>query len=201
MSHVRKSTETRRDEISAAALRIVGERGFHALTTSALAREVGLTSGALFRHFPTLDALLEEMVARAVGRVEEAFPDRDEPPVERLLQLAAARVSLLAGEPGISWMLRSEEALLSVPPQAVQQLRTLARRSRSFLIDALREGAENGTIRNDIPPEILVIPVIGTIHTLAGSPGIATRGTRPRRAEISRVLEGLKRMLSPPDAL
>ncbi|MDX1585036.1 MAG: TetR/AcrR family transcriptional regulator [Thermoanaerobaculia bacterium] len=199
MARIRKSSEMRRDELSAAALRILGERGLTALTTSALAQEVGLTSGALFRHFSTLDALLDEVVARAVKRVEETFPDPSGPAMERLLELAERRVRLLAAEPGISWMLRSEQALLSLPPEAVRQLRALAGRSRSFLIEALREGADGGTIRNDVDPEVLVIPVMGTIHMLAGGSGVAKRGSRPKRAEISRVLEGLKRMLTTND--
>ncbi len=166
MVHVRKSAETRKDELSAAALRIVGERGLTALTTSTLAHEVGLTSGAMFRHFSTLDALLDEMVARAVTRVNTTFPDPDGPPMDRLLQLARERAILLVDEPGISWMLRSEQALLSLPPEGVRQLRALARRSRAFVIDALRDGARDGTVRSDVEPEVLAVPVLGTIHVL-----------------------------------
>lgn len=201
MARIRKSSATRRDELSAAALRIVGERGVGALTTSALADEVGLTSGALFRHFPTLDALLDEMVERAVKRVEETFPDPSGPAIERLLDLVERRITLLAEEPGISWMLRSEQALLSLPPEGVRRLRALARRSRAFLLDAIREGAANGTIRDDVEPEALVIPVMGTIHILGGSSGIARRGRKPSRAEITRVLQALKRMISPSQVL
>ena len=85
MVQTRKPAGVRREEVARAALRIVGERGLGALTTSSLAAEVGLSTGALFRHFPSFEAILQETVACALRSVEETFPDADRPPLERLL--------------------------------------------------------------------------------------------------------------------
>ena len=197
MAQTRKSTEIRREEVAQAALRIIGERGLTALTTATLAAEVGLTTGALFRHFRSFDAILRESVACALRSVEQSFPGADAPPLERLLEMAARRVRLLTDEPGIAWMLRSEQALLSLPPEAVAELRQLGKRSRDFLVEAIREGAGQGTIRRDIAPEILVVPVIGTIHTLAGRSGIHGRQKRARDLEVKQVLDALERMIAP----
>jgi len=49
------------------ALRLVSRRGFAAARTLDVARSAGLSHGALFVHFPTREALLEE-VAIQVGR-------------------------------------------------------------------------------------------------------------------------------------
>ena len=53
------------DLMTDAALHIIATRGIAALTTRSLADEVGLTSGAIFKHFQSLDVLLEAVVARA----------------------------------------------------------------------------------------------------------------------------------------
>ena len=39
-----------------------------------LGREVGVTSGALFRHFPSRTAMLDEAAKRAVALLEATFP-------------------------------------------------------------------------------------------------------------------------------
>jgi hypothetical protein len=76
-------------------------------------------------------------------------------------------------------------------------LRGLAVRSRRVLLESLREGAARGLIRGDLDPELLLVPVMGTIHALIGMPGVhrtAAKG-RPR---TERVLAALLRMLAPP---
>ena len=66
---LRKPSVERREEIAAAALRLIGERGRTALTTANLASELGLSSGALFRHFATLDDVLRGAVALGVRKI------------------------------------------------------------------------------------------------------------------------------------
>ena len=193
----RKPAAARREEVAQAALRLIGAQGLSALTTATLAAEVGLTTGALFRHFPSLDAVLAAAVATATARVESTFPAPDAPPLDRLLDLAERRVRLLADEPGVAWMLRSEQALLSLPEGVVAELRALGRRSRDFLVAAIRDGARDGSIRADIEPEILVVPVLGTIHTLAGLSAVHGRRRRARDQEIEQVLGALRRLLAP----
>lgn len=191
----RKPTGERREEIVLAVLRIIGERGLTSLSTSSLAEEVGVTTGALFRHFNSREEILAEVVRHALARIEETFPDPALPPLQRLQQLAVNRVRLLSENPGLSWLLRSEQAYLELPEASVELLRGAVKRSRRFVLDALREGADRGEIRDDIEPELLLVPIMGTIHALAGSPGLqrhAARGNQPER-----ILSALLQMLAP----
>ena len=194
----RKPTAARKREIQRAALRIIGERGVTALTTATLAREVGVSTGALFRHFASLDDVLREMVGEAIPKIESTFPNPSLPPLERLLALARNRVAVLGADSGLAWLLRSEQALLTLPLDAVQSLRVLLTRSRRYLLDALRQGMREGSIRNDIDPEVLLVPVMGTIHALAGMPGVHKLARHRRRASPDAVLEALERLLAPP---
>lgn len=199
MAQQRKPTEARQEEVARAALRILGEQGPAAVTTSALAAAVGVTSGALFRHFPTVEAIVRQAAACAVKDVEQTFPEADGPPLDRLLDLAERRVRLLSAQPGIAWLLRSENAPLSLPPEAVADLRQVARRSRDFLVEAIREGAGQGSIRDDIAPEVLVVPVIGAIQVLSGLAGVHGRSPRVGDAQVEPVLEALRRLLARQD--
>lgn len=189
----RKPGAERREEIAKAVLRIVGERGLTALTTAAVAEEIGVTSGALFRHVASREEMLEEAVRHAEERIQGTFPDPSLPPIDRLLGLARSRVRLLASEPGLAWLLLSEQAFLTLPPEAVDRLRGLAERSGRFLLDAIREGVEAGAIRDDIEPGALLVIVKGAIHALVPMRGVhrgAARGP-------DRVLDALRHLLAP----
>jgi AcrR family transcriptional regulator len=191
----RRPSAERREQIALAVLRIVGDGGVSALSTTTLAAEIGLTSGALFRHFASRDEILDAAVRHAVRRIEETFPDSSLPPLERLMQLAQNRVALLGSDRGLAWLLRSEPAYHALPARAVKHLRDLVKRSERFLLDAMREGAEQGTIRNDIEPEVLVVVVAGTVHALIGMPGVHRSIAPARRRDPNRVLLALELML------
>jgi len=200
----RKSGAERREEIAQAVLRIIGERGLTTLTTATVADEVGVTSGALFRHFNSRDEMLDEAVTIALARIQETFPNPSLPPMERLLGLARNRIELFGSEPGIAWILRSDQAYLTLPAESVERLRSTVKRSKEFLLRAIRDGAKQGSIRSDIEPEILFITITGTIHTLIGMSGVhgvrPPSGIRPRsrRANDERALIGLECLIAPP---
>jgi AcrR family transcriptional regulator len=197
-STTRKSAAKRREEIARAVLRIIGERGLTSLTTTTLAAEVGVTTGALYRHFASIDEILSETVRYGVEKIEATFPDPALPPLDRLQTLARNRVRLLGEDPGLAWLLRSEQAYLTLPEDAVRRLRDVIRRSRQFLRRTLREGAAGGSIRSDIEPELLLVPVLGTIHAVIGMRSARHEFSRGEQRSPERVLSALARLLEPP---
>lgn len=196
---IRKSSAVRREEIAVAVLRLIGERGIASLTTTTVAAEVGVTSGALFRHFRSREAMLQEAAQYALAKIESTFPDPDLPPLERLLAIAENRVRVVGADPGVAWVLRSEQAYLSLPADAVACLRGLVKRSKRFVLTALRDGCADGTIRTDIEPETLFVPVMGTIHALIGMAGLHATAGRTRASSTARVLAALAVLLAPAD--
>lgn len=182
----RKPHAVRREQIVAAVLRIVGEEGFGSLTTTALAHEIGVTSGALFRHFDTRDEILGETARYVAETIDGTFPDPSLPPLERLRQLAASRIETLTSQPGIGWFLHSDQAALSLPPDALVHLGDCARRTRTFVLGALKDGAGAGIIRNDIPAEHQLVMFLGTIHAFVN---------RTRSSQNPPDVEGIVRAL------
>ena len=58
--HVRKSQQERREEILEATLQLISEHGIEGTTVARIADAVGLTPGALYRHFESRAALIYE---------------------------------------------------------------------------------------------------------------------------------------------
>lgn len=169
----RKTSSVRRREIAEAVLRVIGEHGATSVTAARLAEEVGLTPGALFRHYATVDDILGAAVDLAIEAVDATFPPADLPPLERLRALALRRIEVVGGTPGLAWLLLSDQVYLCVPEAAVRRLRALVQRSREFLLAAFREGVGRKELRADIEPEAMLPIFTGTVHSL-----IVARGAR-----------------------
>ena len=97
-------------------------------------------------------------------------------------------------------LVRSEEARLTLPASAVRLLADIVARSKRCILHALREAAEQGTIRTDIEPDVLMTPVMGTIHALIGLQGIHRLETDELGREPERALAALVRLLEPQGA-
>ena len=190
---IRMSRAQRREQISRAALEIIATEGTTALTTTTLADAVGLSSGALFRHFDTLDDVLIEATIRAIEEVDTTFPGEALPPVEALNALALARVELLNRVPGIGWLLRSSQAPLVLPDEAVRRLRELVKRSRAFIRRALRDGVHDGSFRSDVSLDVLMMAYSATVHALVQLPSVHGKPAQ----SPARSLDGLMALLSP----
>ena len=62
-------TPPRKDEIVDRAFELVREHGFAGLRMRQIADKVGVTEGALYRHFPSKEAILLALVDRIEGRL------------------------------------------------------------------------------------------------------------------------------------
>ncbi len=167
MTTTRRPTEERRAEIVDAALRLIGARGITALTVSSLAKELGFTGGALYRHFPSTDAILEAVAARAVEALDASTPAATLPPREWIRALAEARTATVGGHAGLSRLLLSEQFVFALPAPAVTLLKGAVRKTREGIVRALREGQRRGEIRDDMPAEAIAPIVLGTIQMIA----------------------------------
>ena len=167
MADLRRSTEVRQVELTDAALHIIATRGIAALTTRSLAEQVGLSSGAIFRHFASIDALIEAVVARVELVMESTFPSSELPPRERLDRFVEARSTAVGGQVGIMQLMLSEQFLLALPEGGSARLAACAQKTREFVRACLREGQTAGEFRSDIDAGALVVVVMGTIQMLA----------------------------------
>ncbi|MCB9602478.1 MAG: TetR/AcrR family transcriptional regulator [Sandaracinus sp.] len=186
----RLPSDVRRLQIADAALALVAREGIAALTTSTLASAVGITPGALFRHYASLDAILEAVAARADELLRASLPSRELPPLERLDAFVVARLALARSERAIPRLVLSEQFTRALPEAARRKLRAGVRASRDFVRDTLTEARDQGLVRDDLPPEGLALVVLGTMQMSLLEPTIGRERTD--------VLGLLRTLLAPP---
>ncbi len=186
------STGDRRRELVDVALEIIATRGIAALSTRALAKEVGLSSGAIFRHFASLDALLEAIVDRVETILERSFPSLELPGLERLERFVEARGAAVERHPGIPRLVLSEQFLLALPADGSARLSAVVKSTRDFIRDCIRDGQEEGDIRADVDAAALALVVMGSVqmHALSrAKPRARKREARAVRAALATLLQ------------
>lgn len=89
-----------RTTIIEAALALIDAHGLPALTTRALARELGVSGPSLYNHFPAMDDLVEAVADAVIGRVEIGGLDRGPWPVA-LAEWARSYHAVLTAHPNL----------------------------------------------------------------------------------------------------
>jgi AcrR family transcriptional regulator len=167
----RKSAPARRAQIADAALKVIAEQGLGRFTAAAVAREIGVTDAALFRHFPSMDALVKQAIARVGEILFEGFPPEADDPLERLRLFFERRVAVIHANPGVARLVVSEQLDQAAGPEEVAQVVQYRRRSWSFVRDCLREAGRQRLLLDGLGTDEATVIVLGSLMSLTHARG------------------------------
>ena len=160
--------ETRRAVTVEAVIELAAERDPGEITTAAIASHMKLTQGALFRHFPSKDAIWEavmEWVAeRLLARVDRAAAQADSP-LAALQAIFLAHADFVAEHPGVPRMLFGELQRAEATP-AKRLARTLLERYGERIRARLEAGKAAGEVSAALDIDAAVTLFVGTLQGL-----------------------------------
>ncbi len=160
--------EERRAVTVEAVVELAAEQNPNDITTSAIAKRMGLTQGALFRHFPSKDAILEAVMTwvaeRLLSRVDKAA-DGIASPLAALEAIFMTHIDFVAQHPGAPRMIFGElqRGGDTAPKRMVQ---TLIRQYGERLHRLLEAGKTQGELDPALDAEAAATLFIGTIQGL-----------------------------------
>lgn len=165
----RKPAEDRKADIVAATLSLADRIGPDRLTTNHVAREVGVTQAAIFRHFPTKAdlwaAVGDALSQRLTLAWDEALAANGTPAI-RLRTMIRTQLQQIEGCPALPAILHSRE--LGVDNAALREsCRSLVVRFQGHLAANLQVLAEAGVLRSDLPPEDAAALLVFLVQGLA----------------------------------
>ena len=144
---------------------------------------MGLTQGALFRHFPTKDAILEAVMTwvaeRLLSRVDRAAQNVTSP-LAALEAVFMAHIDFVSEHPGVPRMLFGE---LQRPGETLpkRMVQTLIQRYGERLRHLLERGKAIGELDANLDIEAASVSFIGSIQGLVMQSLIAGDAARIRR--------------------
>jgi AcrR family transcriptional regulator len=149
----RRKVEIRREEILVATIAEIERSGMSSLRVSDVATSLGVSSGLVFYHFATKDALLVEALEHAVvsdaDRLDRALAMSGEP-VERLRRVLTSYGPTGAAHGWTLWIEAWSTALRE--PSIRASLRKLDKRWRDALEAVIAEGIEQREFTCADPP-------------------------------------------------
>lgn len=157
----RESTELRQTQIADAALKVIAESGLGRFTAAEIAKEVGITDGGLFRHFPNKEAIVMAAIERANELLFAQLPT-DKDPLIRLREFFFQRVSQLQGRAGIARILFSDQLAQAAGPAGVTKVKEIKLQSFAFIHSCLAEAKKSGILREGTTLEDFILILQGT---------------------------------------
>ena len=164
----RLPTEARQAEIIAAALRLAQDRSPGSITTADLATAVGLSQGALFKHFNSKDAVWlgaigwvnEHLLARLSSAAQAGTG-----PVDALQRVFDAHVGFCILHPGVPRLIFHE---LQRPSDSAikQQVREMLQTYRRMLLDLMQAAVEAGEAPRELDAPAAATLFVGLIQGL-----------------------------------
>ncbi len=158
----------RQNEIVAAALDIISTGGLEALTIRALAERIGFRDAAVYRHFPSKQAILESIVARlerqSLADLEAIAADRPGP-LESIRRFFIGRCRLFAADRPLVSVMFSDE-LFRQAPEVADRYAAMMETHRQALHRFIRLAQGAGEISARLPAEHVFMVVIGALRLL-----------------------------------
>lgn len=149
-------------------IELAAEQNPSEITTLAIARRMGLTQGALFRHFPTKDsvfeAVMEWVAKRLLGRIDRSAA-RNASPLAALEAMFMAHVEFVCDHPGVPRMLFGELQRAADTP-AKRAVQAMIRRYSERLAALIERGKALGELASDVDTSAAATLFIGTIQGL-----------------------------------
>src|SRR5512141_343663 len=139
---------TRREQILDTAANLFAERGFHGVSVAELGAACGISGPALYKHFPSKDAMLAEMlveISEELLRVGRERSSGAADPASALRALVAWHVDFALHHKPL--IVVQDRDWASLPDQARERVRTLQRRYVDLWADRLRE------LHTGLPPQ------------------------------------------------
>jgi AcrR family transcriptional regulator len=147
-----ESGQRTRERLLDAAIRRLAEGGPDT-SFDVIAAEVGVTKGAMYHHFRSKEALIEEVYKEAVRRHADRViaASEDGTGRERLQGLVLATARLYGSEtPFYRLLLRLHVEAGSSRPHLAPIARRVQRRQRAYMAELLRAGQADGSLRADV---------------------------------------------------
>lgn len=155
----------RRQQITAAAERCFARNGFHATSMHEVIREAGLSAGAVYRYFPSKEALIREIATTTISEIiTEIDKTLRSEPLPPLAQVVDAMIE--AAEPYAGSRLRIAvqawgEALRN--PELAELIGAIYSQVRDRLAEIAKRAREDGQLPPDSDDQAVASTLFGLL--------------------------------------
>ena len=153
----------RQQEILTAATQLIAEGGIQACTIKRVAELVGVSEPALYRHFPTKNAILHGLL-ESFSEFDSCIESTHGPTaLENISAFLEDRFARFAANPYLAKVMITDGSFQN-DPEMILALKQTMHKNHSRLQQWISEGQAQKQIRNDIPPKEIFRMVAGAMR-------------------------------------
>ncbi len=160
-------TKIRREQITQAAFKIIAIHGVQGLTTSAIAKEVGISGANLYRHFKNKNEILSSVVDKIgddlLQNLDAARCAAARNPLVKLRKLFTLHLEYIEKNEGIPRLIFSEE-IHAGNVRLKEKLLSAISSYIEGIVSLVREGQRRGAIKADMEAHDAVLTLIGMVQ-------------------------------------
>lgn len=164
----RLMADERQREIVAAVLALARKRGPDAITTQAIADRIGVTQGAIFRHFANKEAIwlaVFAWVRASLGAVLASAVAKADSPIARIEQAFLGHIAFIAANPGVPRVMFHELQYPGDSPARVE-VRAMITEYRQRLTLLFKDAKAAGELPADLDVALAPVLFIGAVQGL-----------------------------------
>ncbi|MBN1363150.1 MAG: TetR/AcrR family transcriptional regulator [Sedimentisphaerales bacterium] len=162
------ASSARCEQIVAAAIELLSEGGMAALTTKSLARAVGVTEPALYRHFDSKQDILLAILAQFEGRIRTLFAEVPDGEGDVLAQIQAVYMRIFhsfAAQPSLASVIFAEE-IFRHDERLADRVAGIMDTVEGHVLSLVRSRRGRSQVRKDIPVKDLARIIMGSLRFL-----------------------------------
>ncbi|MBQ7806026.1 TetR/AcrR family transcriptional regulator [Rhodococcus sp. (in: high G+C Gram-positive bacteria)] len=150
------SVRSRREDILTASAELFAKKGVASTSMREVADLVGVQPGALYHHFPSKGAIVNELITRFLVDLQTEYDAGASPrldPRERLGRIVELSLEAAQAHPHSTQVFQNELANLRDRPEYACA-KDLADRVQQTWLDAITAGQGAGVFRSDVPAKV-----------------------------------------------
>src|SRR5919198_2070808 len=161
-------SEPSRKQLMAAAIDCFARLGYQGTTIDRIARDAGVTKGAVYYHFRDKEELLFETVKDRIGGFEQQVLEKVKvtpapDALTRLREVVDACFFHATVSNHRRFIMTLMIEALDTNPRLSREFRDILRRMRTFVTTVILRGQQKGTLRADVAPEDAAAVIMGGI--------------------------------------
>ena len=158
----------RQEEIVEKAIRIIDQKGIQGLTIKNLSKDIGVTEGAIYRHFENKREILTSILLHFQYKMNE-FQKSSQLTGKSTFWKINATLNhfrkLFESNPAIVSVIFAEE-IFQNDHELSSKVAELIKENQEFILSLIREGKSNGELRSDLDDQMMVSSILGPFRLI-----------------------------------
>jgi len=161
-----KELTLRQQEIINTSVELIAEKSIQGLTIKNLSKKLGITEGAIYRHFDSKFEILLTILSnfqKEADKLLKIVCDSDKSPMEQIEAIFTHHFKRFSENPAIASVIFSE-SIFQNDSRLTSEVFKLLHAHEEALECIIESGQKRGEFRNDIQYNVLVRMIIGSIR-------------------------------------